>query len=290
MMISRDRSSKFSSSLLCAWLGLSLVTGCGGGSDGKEKETSDKGKDSSDSESTKDDDKDGEGDGTKDDKTTEESKGDKAIGKPCEEDKECASEKCREVSFVNPLTNSEQKVKTCAACADDKECSEKDEGIACVPVAKLEGTTAISASYQCSEGEKGYSCDDDKQCKDGLKCGAVKINGKDSDIKTCGDCLSDDDCEGDTPLCSTTGVTQLKPYNTCIAQGGKKDGESCSGEGEAGDKECENYCKTYLGLVSVCVQCLEDSHCKDGEICGKEQINPADIPSSKFPQCEPKAP
>lgn len=256
-----------------------------GGEDSKEKEEKKSSDGSTGGKEENTEEKTSDGDKT----NSEEPAQPKEDGELCEKNEDCKSEKCREVSFVNPLNDTPESMKTCAACADDKECVDGQKGIACVPMAKLGTGTAVVAAYQCSDGDKGMSCESDAQCKDSLKCGAITLQGKASEVKTCGDCQADEDCKEEAkPLCSTVGVTQLKPHNTCVAAAGKKDGETCSGEGEAGDKECENYCQTLGGLLSFCVRCKEDSHCADGEKCTPAEVDAANPTNTKFPKCEPK--
>lgn len=241
----------------------------------------------------KKDGKDGTGDTKGKDGSGEEDSSPKAVGELCEKDADCKSESCREVTFFNPLNDQEESVKTCAACADDKACTDGDKGIACVPIPKMSGTS-MTASYQCSDGSKGMGCKEDKQCKEGLSCAAVTIGGqKVEGITTCGECKTDADCDAAKPVCKTEGIVDLKPHNACVAKeggseeaGGKKDGETCSGEGEAGNKECENYCKNILGPVSLCVRCLEDSHCGEGKKCTPLEVNQSNPTASKFPACE----
>lgn len=259
------------------------TTGCGNKDDEpKEKSSTGSDEDKKDKKN-KESDSSKEGDTSSDEKKAEPKK----VGDLCEKDDECESKKCREVSFTNPVTQTEQSSKTCAECSDDKECADAKKGIACVAVPKLSGTTTVVGTYRCGDGSAGYTCGEDKQCKDGLKCAAVTLSGKKSDLKTCGECASDEDCDSATPVCSTTGITELKPRNTCIAAGGKKDGETCSGENEAGDKECEHYCKSVAGIISLCVVCREDSHCKDGETCSQLKLNPTNPSASELPKCEP---
>lgn len=294
-------SSVFVKSCLALPLAL-LFAGPMAGCD-KSDDKGKKGDKKGDKDGTESDDdtngKDGK-DGTKGKKDS--SEGDstpKAVGEVCEKDGDCKSKSCREVTFTNPLTNKKQSVKTCAACADDKACTDADKGIACVPTPKVSGTTSVTATYECSDGSKGMGCEGDKQCKKGLSCAAVTINGQKAEgITTCGECKTDADCKDSSkPVCKTQGITQLKPHNACVAAdeggkdkegSGKNDGETCSGEGEAGNKECKNYCKSIVASIAICVRCLEDSHCGDGKKCTPLEVNPTNPASSKFPACEPK--
>lgn len=288
--MSNSRSPLFKViALPLALLVFGVTPGCGGPAGGGKDKKGDKSSDEDDDTKSGEDKKGKEDGKSKDGKdgTDGSSTEPKAFGQECAKDEDCKSKICRELTFTNPVVDMQVTVKTCGSCREDKDCKDGNKGIACVPKAQPGGKNLVTAAYDCSDGSKGLSCEDAKQCKDGLKCASITLQGKKSDTKTCGECVSNDDCSQDTPICSTVGIKDFKPYNTCIKAGGKKDTDPCSGETEEGDRECENYCKSFGPLGSFCVQCREDSHCAMGETCSAPMLDPTN-PLNSLPKCKAK--
>jgi hypothetical protein len=177
----------------------------------------------------------------------------------------------------------------CKACQSDGDCG---AGYKCLPVGtakfclqNCDGANDCPAGYLCYQGSSvsknclpvSYNCVEcahDVPCEAGQCCDFVSGQCKACKAE-CESCTYDFDCEAGS-RCLKEGSS---PMGVCVA--GCKGGASCPdgftcGANTAGIEVCQpnnpDDCKgcpagQYLKGDGNCVECLNSSHCENGEIC-----------------------
>lgn len=197
--------------------------------------------------------------------------GPRKLGVSCKVNSDCASQLCAEV--IIPREEGDLKTMRCSECSDDTVCKEKDEATYCMVDRKMRANV-------CADGSDGDSCKSDDQCKSKL-CTKVNLGDNTTTIFACSRCKSHADCDQDSenPNCISRPEENWKPYNQCLPDGVRKDGEVCF-PCESGDRECKGKCVAVETpgdfCMGVCGECAIDSDCAEGFVCQAPKLLPGE--------------
>lgn len=194
--------------------------------------------------------------------------GPRDLGLPCEGAKDCKSQICAEVpKRVKGVETTELR---CSECTDDVACTSKDPKTYCMHDRKLRAKV-------CADGSPGDTCQDDGQCKSQL-CAKVNLGDNETELKACSTCRTHSDCQDPgKPNCISRPQDSWKPYNQCLEDGVRKNGEVCF-PCETGDRECQGLCVAVETpgsfCIGVCGECAIDSDCETGYVCQPPKLTP----------------
>ncbi len=183
-------------------------------------------------------------------------------GELCMEDCECFSGSC----YLVPLIGG-----SCGECKVDADCP---NGGCTLP----NPYGMVGAS--CNMGEPGKGCETDEVCSDPdfALCGTILEAAGILAIKTCGECLTDADCGGDTPHCAPDlDVEMFTGILTCKADGEVAQNGACQKPGELDAVCATGICSSanVMGVVEVgiCGECLSDADCQPGQSCVDAEVD-----------------
>lgn len=169
-------------------------------------------------------------------------------GAQCSANEDCQSNECW---LAGPLGG------ICGECNEDSDC----------PAGGCSAANVLTSepSY-CNMGELGEGCETSAACMPGLECGNVLEVPGILDANTCGECLDDTDCPGQT--CQPNySVAELSGQYECVNLGSLPDGAGC--DLTTGDAACTSgTCATadfmMLLELGVCSECANDTDCPGG--------------------------
>lgn len=194
--------------------------------------------------------------------------GPRDLGLPCEKDIDCKSKTCAEVpKRVDGVPTTELR---CSECADDSACTSKIPATYCMFDRKKRANV-------CADGSSGDSCEKDEQCKSNI-CATVNLGDNESSLKACSTCRTHEDCKDESkPNCISRPEDSWKPFNQCLEDGVRKNGEVCF-PCETGDRECEGFCVAVETpgsfCIGVCGECALDTDCESGYVCEAPRLTP----------------
>lgn len=194
--------------------------------------------------------------------------GPRDLGLPCEKDLDCKSQTCAEVpKRVDGIPTTELR---CSECAGDAACTSQAPATYCMFDRKKRAKV-------CADGSSGDSCEKDEQCKSKL-CATVNLGDNESSLKACSTCRTHEDCKDKSkPNCISRPEDSWKPFNQCLEDGVRKNGEVCF-PCETGDRECEGFCVAVETpgsfCIGVCGECAIDSDCASGYVCEAPRLTP----------------
>lgn len=194
--------------------------------------------------------------------------GPRDLGFPCKEDKDCRSKTCAEVpKRIDGLPTTEFR---CSECSTDNVCASENPGSYCMFDRKLRAKV-------CADGSPGDSCETDDQCQSKL-CATVNLGDNETKLKACSTCRTHEDCEDESkPNCISRPEDSWKPFNQCLEDGVRKNGEVCF-PCETGNRECEGLCVAVETpgsfCIGVCGACAIDSDCDTGYVCEPPKLTP----------------
>lgn len=181
-------------------------------------------------------------------------------GSACTTDAECISNNCWLMPFFGGF---------CGQCNEDADC----DGGGCTPPNPFD-----ELGPYCNMGELGGGCESDSVCVDGLSCGnALDLMGL-IQINSCGECLSDADCNGQ--ICAPLVVLEeFTGYNACIEPSSLPFNAYCSLNGNGIEACASGICSVVdiMGLAEIgaCGECIVDDDCSDGTSCWPGEFYPA---------------
>ena len=192
---------------------------------------------------------------------------------PCTDDADCTT---------SPFTRCKTSENICVECLTNDDCDEHPEGFFVCDL----------TNNRCVKPDIGPKCEDDDDCVEEGKP-RCKVDDRDTANNICVECLTNNDCSkhSDTDgrvKCST--VT-----NTCVKETHCEEDVDC--ESVDGKPYCHKQTDTSK---NECVECLENSHCDNGQVCNPQTytcgdtattpITRLDIKFSRFPNLKKKDP
>lgn len=141
---------------------------------------------------------------------------------------------------------------------------------AALPEAGVDPAPEVESLPLCPTGSacKDTGCRDDRQCPEPTHC--------DPDMQRCIGCLSNADCSNESSLCRTSdGVcVECLTNSECANDFGAS---RCGADGKctpcSNDDDCSllgnglNTCLLLTGGNNRCVECINNEHCPNGEVC-----------------------
>ncbi len=172
----------------------------------------------------------------------------KPNGRGCEEDHECASERCYSDSLI----------RACGECRDDDDCA-----MGCTP--PIFGSS--DPTSECNAGALGAGCQSDAACIEGLTCAETFSIPALISYGSCSECSDDSDCAEGTLCVPDYDFARNSGVRTCGLPGVRAVDDPCDHLG-SGDASClSGICNPHWvsGLleVGVCGECRDDGDCGD---------------------------
>lgn len=178
-------------------------------------------------------------------------------GAQCSANEDCFSNECYLAGALGGI---------CGECNGDNDC---DGGGCSLP------NPLTSEPAQCNDGEIGGGCESDDACGPGLVCnGVIDIPGI-IQSDTCGECVDDTDCPGQT--CQPDyDVSGFAGHWSCVGIASLPNGASCDFE-NATNACAEGICAVadFMSLLplGVCSECADDSDCGFPQVCTVAEID-----------------
>ncbi|PCC66836.1 hypothetical protein [Nannocystis exedens] len=170
----------------------------------------------------------------------------------------CASGKC----FVVPALGG-----FCGECVADSDC----DGGGCTVANPFAGIGS-----QCNDGGPGDGCQSDAVCSDPSNgvCGTVLEVPGIITVETCGECETNADCGGQTPVCAPKyDLAKFSGRLDCVAAGSVPNGGGCSSDAACASGRCGEASIMGLLQLGVCGECLTDADCSPGEQCLDPEVD-----------------
>lgn len=169
-------------------------------------------------------------------------------GAQCTADEDCQSNECWLAGALGGI---------CGECNEDSDC----------PAGGCSAANPLTSlpSY-CNMGELGEGCETSAACMPGLECGDVLEVPGILDANTCGECLDDTDCPGQT--CQPNySVADLSGQFECVNLGSLPVGAGCdltTGDAACTSGTCATADLMMLLELGVCSECADDTDCPGG--------------------------
>ncbi|MCY1006365.1 hypothetical protein OV079_12490 [Nannocystis pusilla] len=170
----------------------------------------------------------------------------------------CSSGKC----FIVPALGG-----FCGECLADADC----DGGGCTPANLFTGGGSV-----CNEGGPGDGCQSDAVCSDPSNdvCGTLFEVPGIITVSTCGECETNADCGGQTPVCAPTyDLANLSGRFDCVAPGSVANGGGCESDAACTSGHCGEASIMGLLKLGVCGECVADGDCSPGEQCSDAQVD-----------------
>lgn len=145
----------------------------------------------------------------------------------------------------------------------------------------------------CNSGELGAGCESDAACQAcAPHCAVVSelyTQGPDPlVIRTCGECLTSEDCPGGQACAVEYGEQRIGGANRCVAAGSLIDGQTCRLAPDGGLACASGICAEVndhgISRLGVCGECALDQDCAAQEYCAAGEVEGNEV----FPsQCLP---
>ncbi|WP_272088268.1 hypothetical protein [Nannocystis bainbridge] len=159
----------------------------------------------------------------------------------------------------------------CGECLGDADC----DGGGCTAPNLFGG---VGGGSQCNAGGPGDGCQSDAVCSDPSNdvCGEVMSVPGIITISTCGECETNADCGGQTPVCAPKyDLAKFGGRFDCVAAGSVANGGGCQTNAACASGHCGEVSAMGLLKFTVCGECLSDNDCGPGEQCygGSADLN-----------------
>lgn len=170
----------------------------------------------------------------------------------------CSSGKC----FVVPALGG-----FCGECLGDADC----DGGGCTAANPFTGVGPV-----CNDGGPGDGCQSDAVCSDpgnDVCATIVEVPGIIT-VSTCGECETNADCGGQTPVCAPKyDLANFSGRFDCVASGSVPNSGGCQSDAACASGHCGEASIMGLLQLGVCGECVTDGDCSPGEQCSDAQVD-----------------